>query len=244
MKYPFQIFGSQSSMDYDVLVFVDKLGSIQENHETITAIELELAEILTDKPINANLGVVEDGMLIRVFKGYPFEVNNSCYNTYDNHHQYYPNHITKTYELTEDIKHFKLKRCLRFILSFYSRVPEWRADIKAALRGNFQLRLDQCKKIDLTLHTDFPKKNETKVDIYKVLAFQLAQTIHLWRGIEIYSKEEAIKHYPHLTPFLLRQEITSEDLKRLNFWLLVLLDISEHELPKMKSLDEEILNPN
>jgi hypothetical protein len=34
-KLKFQIFGSSSSIDYDILIFVDKLGTIQENHDLV-----------------------------------------------------------------------------------------------------------------------------------------------------------------------------------------------------------------
>lgn len=37
----FQIFGSKSSQDYDVLVFVDKLGTISENHELIKKLKIK-----------------------------------------------------------------------------------------------------------------------------------------------------------------------------------------------------------
>ena len=32
----FQIFGSKNSIDYDIMVFVDYIGSIQDSHNRIT----------------------------------------------------------------------------------------------------------------------------------------------------------------------------------------------------------------
>ena len=237
LKY--QIFGSKSSQDYDILVFVDKLGTIQENHEAITILDIELSKILTDKKVNANLGVLRDGQVVQVFKGYPFEVNNSLYHTYGNHKQVIENQVTKPYELTDDIKHYKLKRCLRFILSFYSRIPEWRTDIKSALRGTFDKRLECVKLIDLRVHKDFPGKNEKTEDIYKTFAFQFAQTILLYRDTEIYSKEEAVQNYTELFPFLYRKPFTDDDLRVLQSMLKYLIMICETEMPKMKYLEED-----
>lgn len=239
LKY--QIFGSQSSRDYDVLVFVDRLGTIQENHELITILDRELAILLPDKPVNANIGILEDGMITKVFKGYPFEVNNSMYYTYDNHKQSIENQITRTYELTTEIKHLKLKRCLRFIISFYSRVPEWREEIKNAMRGDFAMRLECVRKIDLTKHREFPHKKDSITDIYKTFAFQLAQTIMLYYGREVYSKEESARYYTILGPFLFRREFEEEDLKNMNSLLKSLVMICDTELPKMTNLKEEIV---
>jgi hypothetical protein len=96
--------------------------------------------------MNCNLGVLKDGQIVEVFKGYPFEVNNSLYYTYNEHQQLHKNSIIKPYELTDDIIHYKVKRCFRFILSFYSRIPEWRTDIKLAIKGSIYKRLECIKK--------------------------------------------------------------------------------------------------
>lgn len=239
---PFQIFGSKSSRDYDVIVFVDDIGTIQESHELISKLDKLLAIELPDKPINCNIAVLEDGMIKRVFKGYPLEVNNSAFYTYDNHRQFYANHIKKTYELTEDIKHFKLKRCLRFILSFYSRVPEWRLEIKEAMRGDFKMRLEACRKIDFVLHKEFPKKKDPVEDIYKTFTFQIVQTLALMQGIEIYSKEDVIEYWIQLEPLINRKPIDNTDLTRLQNLFNFLLRECELAMPNMKSLTEEILN--
>ena len=48
MNNKFQIFGSASSKDYDVIVFVDSLGTIQESHDAVTVFENELIKILNE----------------------------------------------------------------------------------------------------------------------------------------------------------------------------------------------------
>jgi len=243
----FQIFGSKSSQDYDVLVFVDKLGTISENHELIKKLNIELETIFNDavmsyKKVNANIGILENGQIVKVFKGYPFEVNNAMLFTYENHKQLCDQYITKAYPLTKDIAHLKLKRCLRFILSFYSRIPEWRPDIKAAMRGDFKKRLDMASKINFTKYTDFPGKDELIEDIFKVIAFQLAQTTLLLKGIQIYSKEEVLDYFPEFESFIKRQNIFDSDLEYLDGFWTELLDIANDEIKIMKSLDEEIHN--
>lgn len=243
LKY--QIYGSASSKDYDVLVYVDKLGSIQENHELIDVVNEEL-EILfkslnkPSKKINANLGVLYNGQVVDVFKGYTFEVNNSCYYTYSNHQQEHGNFVATPYEWTIEMAHYKIKRCFRFILSFYSRIPELRKDIKAALRGDLIKRIEVLQKIDFTYHTEFPGKNELREDIYKTFAFQFAQTHALCNGIQIYSKEDAIKMYFGLENCILRNEITVKDLDYLNSFKSSLIDIAKREIHNMSHFDEKL----
>ena len=82
-----QIFGSKSSTDYDIMFFVDTLGTIQESHEIISEIDKEYSEIYSDKPVNSNICIVENGVVVDVFKGTADEVNNAMLLTYDYHEQ-------------------------------------------------------------------------------------------------------------------------------------------------------------
>lgn len=153
------------------LVCVKGNFCITENHELIKKLNIELEIIFNEalmpnKKVNTNIGILENGQIVKVFKGYPFEVNNAMLFTYENHKQLCDQYITKAYPLTKDIAHLKLKRCFRFILSFYSRIPEWRPGIKSAMRGGFDKRLEQCQLIDFTRHTEFPGKAELREDIY------------------------------------------------------------------------------
>jgi hypothetical protein len=243
----YQIFGSKSSKDYDVLLAVDELKSIDENHKLIK----EWNELLTkrfvdmglpEKKVNCNLGVLHQGQLIKVFKGTYDEVNNSLYYTYGRHTQNYHNMIRVPYDRinSDFFKHLKLKRCYRFLLSFYSRVPELREDIKLALRGDFIKRLEVLTQIDFTKHTAFPKKKDKVEDIYKVIAFQLAQTLLLFNGVEIFSKEGTLSFYPKLENAILRKPLTEYDLVELNILLYQLLVVGSQEVTKMENLNEEI----
>ena len=249
MEQVFYIFGSKSSVDYDVLLIVDELKTIDENHKLIKEwnekLEKQFVEAgLEHKKVNCNLGVYGMGRIIAVFKGTYDEVNNSVYRTYSLHKQFWALNIKAPYDRTGNdyFKHMKLKRCYRFLLSFYSRVPELREEIKEALRGNFVKRQDVLSEINFHRHKQFPKKKDKIEDIYKVIAFQLAQTIGLFKGNEIYSKEEAIEHFPNLKRFILRQPFSDLDLTFLNIHLTLLLVIGDEERSKMKDLNEEIFN--
>ena len=225
-----QIYGSKSSHDYDIIIFVDKLGTIQESHELIEKYDELLSKVYTDKMVNCNLGVLENGQIIETFKGYPFEVNNSLYYTFKNHDKNVINHTDKPYEITEYVKHLKINRCFRFILSFYSRIPEWRTEIKQAMKGDILQRIECIKKINFIEHTNFPNKKDSKLDIFKTFGFQLTQTLSLFNNIEIYSKEDVIKHYPKLKNVIDRIPIKVDDLLYLQELLNDIIKITENEL--------------
>jgi len=197
------------------------------------------------KKINVNLGFVIDNSIGHVHKGTFDEVHNSVMCTYKNHKQFHPLTLQHYYIRgggENQYTHLKIKRCLRFILSFFSRVPELRPFVKPALKGNINMRLDALCKIDLTKHINFEGKKEKVEDIYKVLAFQLAQTHLLIQRTEIFSKEEAINHCPEFTHALKREPLTFYDLEALQESLTMLIVNTKNLIPKMESLDEPIFN--
>lgn len=251
VKLPkFYIFGSKSSQDYDVICFPDALLSIAYNAQLCKKYEYVLEdlfekELMPKKKVNVNLGFINDGSIIHVHKGTFDEVNNSVMATYHNHRQFHP--LNVKYEYTRggadnQYTHLKVKRCLRFILSFFSRVPELRPFVKPALKGNVNVRLDALLKIDLTKHKNFEGKKEKVEDIYKVLAFQLAQTHLLIQGKEIFSKEEAFEQCPEFYHALKRQPLTEQDLEHLQDSLIMLIANTKNIIPFMESLDEPIFN--
>lgn len=229
----FQLFGSKTSIDTDIMVFVNELKSIDENHQYIKKLNNYFSKLY--KYPNINLGILYNGRIIETFKGTYDECNNSLYYTYENFNQIHGNFISSLYDRTEDeFKHIKLKRCLRFLISFHSRDNNLRLLIKSALKGLVNERLEVLKMIDYNIHT-FPKKKENIVDIYKTISFQLAQTLALFEGIEIYSKENAIQYYPELSKFIMR-EIGDKNV--LNHYLNELIILTEKEIPKMLTLYE------
>lgn len=251
MEEVFYIFGSKSSVDYDVLLIVDELKTIDENHKLIKEWNEKLEKKFVDagmvrKKVNCNLAVIENHLIVAVFKGTYDEVNNSVLYTYPLHKQFFALNIRASYDRIKSdfFKHLKLKRCYRFLLSFYSRVPELREDIKLALKGDFLKRHEVLSKISFEKYTEFPKKKEKIEDIYKVIAFQLAQTIILFHGIEIFSKEGVICFFAPLENAILRKPLTKDDLSKLDILLGHLLKIGTNEIPRMKDLHEEIFNNN
>lgn len=225
----FYIFGSEDSQDYDVLVEVDNVPkdiSIASN--MCKEFNLKISKVLTDKPINSNIGVIRNGMIVDLFKGTLDELNNVLYYTYKNHDQFFPNPISS---LVVRDTNLKILRVTRFILSFYSRT-DMRADIKKALRGSLKDRLSILKKIDFVKMVDFPGKNELYEDIYKVIGFQFGQVFSLVDGYESesYTKSGICKNYPNLSNIINRGRLTKIDLLELNNCLKRLIEIIESEI--------------
>jgi F0F1-type ATP synthase delta subunit len=234
---PFYIFGSEDSQDYDVLVSVDHIPqNIDEAHNICKYYNDKLSStLLPDKELNCNLGVFEDGRLVKVFKGTVDELNNVIYYTYDNHKQFYPNPITEP--INRDVDE-KILRVARFIITFYSRT-ELRSQIKAALRGDLKLKLQVLKQINFVDMVDFPGKKEKFEDIYKVLAFQFGQVFSLVDGFESdsYTKNGILKNYPDLKNFLKRNPLNTSDLETLNKYLSRFIDLIESKIDTIKLVE-------
>lgn len=239
----FNIFGSQSSKDWDIMVYVGQIGSIKECHQLVEKNNLELASLFVKlgypiKKVNSNLGVLNEiGTIERVFKGTPDECNNSVYRTYHLHNQIYPLQLSGEWNRLESasgLQHLKLKRALRAILTFWSRCQP-RIQIKNALRNNFKVQLQVAKLLDIRQVPVL--KKDSSIDIYKTVAFQLGQTTALFNGLEIYTKEDCYLAYPELEPFLLRQESNLEPLY--NFYQ-NFLQLCDKELIIMKNLEESV----
>jgi hypothetical protein len=233
----FQIFGSENSLDYDVMVFVDEIPEIiDQSHTLCKMYDAELSKILTDKPLNCNLAIVEDGFIVKVFKGTPDEVNNALFYTYDFHTQYHPLVVKEPIVREYDMK---ILRVYRNILSFFSR-SHLRAVIKPALRGDLRDKIPVMKMIDFELMKDFPGKKESIKDIFKIVSFQFGQLFSLVDGFEkdSYTKNGLIQNYPDLTPMLRREELSEKDYKTLNTYLDRLIKLSELRVDKMSRLVE------
>lgn len=233
----FQVFGSEDSLDYDVMVFVDEIPEIIDHSHTLCKMyNAELSKVLTDKPLNCNLAIVEDGFIVKVFKGTPDEVNNALFYTYDFHTQYHPLVVKAPIVREYDMK---ILRAYRNILSFFSR-SELRTIIKPALRGDLRAKIPVMKMIDFETMKEFPGKKESIKDIYKVMAFQFGQLFSLVDGFEkdSYTKSGIIQNYPDLAPMLLRQELSERDYKTLNTYLDRLIKLSEERIDKMLRLVE------
>lgn len=206
----FQIIGSKSSQDYDVMVFVDKIPSIEDAKLLCEKFNKSLYMKFVDagmeiKKLNCNLAVLKDGVITMVHKGTLDEVNNSLYLTYDFHNQFYPNQITKLVERDVDIK---IMRSARFMLMYLSR-SEHRFEVKRALKSNFVKKIKTLEQIDLSNITELGEKSVDWLDYLKSMSFQIGQSLALLNGKELYSKEDIASYFPNLEDMLYRK---GEDL--------------------------------
>lgn len=228
MKY--YVFGSKSSQDLDLLVLVDQLGTIADNKEKVVQLQKDLAH-LSSKPVNVNLGVLENGTLTKVFKGTLDEVNNSVMDTYCLHEQYFPLEINvrQKRDITE-----KVLRSVRICLSNLSRT-QYRQEVKQGLKGDALERVKVLQNINLetvSSHDKYPVK-----DIYKTLTFQMGQALGLIQGKELYTKEAISENYKLLEPYLMRKPTSLKNLE--DFKNMFCQEILEYA-PKLTSLTEKV----
>lgn len=233
----FQIFGSKSSQDYDVMIFVDKIPQIEEAKQLCEKWNKILYFTFLDngmpiKTLNCNLAVLKDGIVVQVHKGTSDEVNNSLLLTYDFHKQFHKQQVERMVERDVDIK---IIRSARFMLMNLSHTQH-RFEIKKALRGNFVEKIKILDTIDLTKIDDLGEKSGLQwKDYLKSMSFQLGQSIALLDGVEIYTKEEIAERYPNLSPMLYR---TGQDLTTLEEYKNVFVRKSKVKMRDMKTFDE------
>lgn len=196
--------GSENSLDEDIFVIVYKQYTNQDAKE--------LCESFLPK--NANLIMIKNGIVSWCYKGTVDECNNAILATFNLHKQYLSECPIK-YRVIRN-KQEKILRTIRGILSYCSRT-QYRIIVKQALKSNdIKLKIDTLKQIDLYSIHDF-KKN-TKIEVYKFLAFQLGQTLALVeKDLELYTKNNVIQLYPNLKPYLMR--VDTNNITILNEYL-------------------------
>lgn len=208
MKPTYQIFGSKSSEDLDVCFFVDSLNGIRGNHDVVK-MYIEQTVFNTEKPVNGNLAIVKNGVVIENFKGSADELNNALFTTYHLHDQEFKNHIQR---LVPRNVASRIVRCARTIVGNFTRT-DLRVTAKMALREGLNSQIDLLDTIKLKNHTNFGKHGSV-IEIHKTIAFQLGMTIALLNNKEIYTKEEIIKTFPELENYLLRKKQDPEALQK------------------------------
>jgi hypothetical protein len=222
----FNVFGSKSSRDRDVLVYIESLPSLEECKSLSKRMDSEISGLYPDgKEVNTNLAVVTDGAISEVFKGTVDEVNNSVFVTYCDHEQKFPLLIS-----------LKTLRAARISLSLYSRT-DYRPQVKSALKGNLVDKLDVLKLVDFSCRTEFGKKG-SDADVYKNVAFQLGQVLGLKQGIELYSKEAISSLFADLTSALNRTQLQPADFASLGRRKAEFIGYAEDLLPTMTKLVE------
>ncbi|MCU0329311.1 MAG: hypothetical protein MUE53_09995 [Chitinophagales bacterium] len=224
----FQIFGSENSTDIDVLFFVEEIPSqISKCADLCKEFNNMYATFYKEKrTINSNLAVLNNGILVDVFKGTTDELNNALFCTYLLHNQEFGNSILRLLDRDVNLKYL---RCARMILSFLSRTT-YRNSVKLALKGSIETKLDVLKSINLNSLVDFGK-NMKDLEIKKSIAFQLGQTLLLSNGIEVYTKNDISRHINQLEPYLKRREPT--DFLVLQTYLTAFSNSLEARIPNM-----------
>lgn len=155
-----------------------------------------------DRSENRNVITIKDGVVDYCYKGSPDEVNNALMVTYGLHVQGYPLLITRLVERNKPLKYI---RAVRGILSHLSRT-QYRPVIKAAMTGpSWTERLNALDTVSLH-EADFSKMKGHLVlgDVWKIVAFQIGQSLGLLEGVELYTKSDIAERYPELKPFLYR----------------------------------------
>lgn len=204
-KIVWNLFGSETSIDADIMVVVDKPLSKDDSHKMCNILKTNSQiKDISKKNLNINIAVVKDSTITWVFKGTPDETNNSIFNTYKLHEQKHKCIVGKL--VPRDIN-TKIVRSIRVILTTLTRT-ELRKECKTALRTNtIDARLKVLELVDFTKLTIDDSSNT-----YKTIAFQIGQTIALINGSEIYTKTDVGKLFPKLIVFLERNKPTNGDM--------------------------------
>lgn len=185
-------YGSQDSLDQD-LMYV--LSDSEFEELTSKGISTQMMKALEREYQVSNICHIADGMIDYTYKSVVDEINNSVIDTFHLHD--YNNDLTNpvTKRMERDVG-IKVIRCIRGILSYASRT-KYRTEVKAALRSNdLYLKLELIEKI----YSDIESVNTilhdvtkgTPLDINKFIAFQIAQTVALILGKEVYTKYDAV----------------------------------------------------
>lgn len=209
---PFIIHGSADSVDRYVIYFLkDELPSYAD------------CVALTSKCIeNRNVCVVDPvlGVVRKTYKGLPDELNNSllaCAPLHKQQHELPIKHSVRRLVM------LKVIRAVRSLLTRFSKSGK-RSVIKAGLNHIcFEEYIYALKQFDFTSE-DF--KAHLDVECCKSVAFQLAQTIALCKGKELFSKSDISNEYPDLKCFMQRNwEVGQFCYAVLNKYLHELLEI-------------------
>lgn len=185
------IHGSQDSTDLDVIYVFEEMPSPQECQQFAAS----------RKDENVNIITLRDGIVSTCQKGHTDEVNNALYHTYAFHSQDYP--LMIRHPVPRDV-FLKDITVTRKILSVMTRSP-LRPQIKAALRGDWQTRLQVLRSLNFTCTDDIPVRGRELQDVVKSMAFSMGQAMGLHDGVELYTKAEIAEYLPALEPYLYRK---------------------------------------
>ena len=230
--YIYNIFGSRTSIDRDVMVIIKSPLATQDAHNLVHELDRVLISEFpkSSKRLNTNICTVSEGNLLWTFKGVPDECQNSILATYAMHEQHHPCIVERT--VPRNIP-MKITRSLRSILSTMTRTEGNRETVKKALKNDtIRARLDCLNSIDLSTLVYMKSCKENPIEIYKQIAFQMGQTRALLRedSLELFDKILVGYEYPTLYSSLMRKEPTPESLIDLNAFKVLFIKSIENVL--------------
>ncbi|MDB5012483.1 MAG: hypothetical protein JWQ25_685 [Daejeonella sp.] len=208
--FEYYFFGSEDSIDIDVLVV----------HKKATGTETDKALIKDIKSLNPkasdwniNIIDIENGYITKSIpsKGSVDSVNNSLFRTYNLHNQKYSFPIKAAMA-----RNFALAavKCIRAILTSFKKTSYdsfYKEQIRNTLKfGDFNEWIHILKQIDFNM--PFYDVHIKNLNSYKSLAFRIGQTISLSKGIEIYTKKELKASHPTLIPIINRETVVVGDI--------------------------------
>jgi hypothetical protein len=220
---PFQwiLYGSVDGVDHDVVVRVTRPVSTKEAQVSTPLVDDLLRNetpeqySLRDKPLNTNFCVANDGIVTWCYKGTPDELNNSILAMYEEHktRQKHPNFVTKNVPRDTTLK---ILRAFRVLICSFSR-SNVRHIVEPVLKNvAYTGRLNALQKIDFHSLEITLRSRDTLENIWKLVAFQMGQTLALVEGVEVFSKRVCADRYPALEPFLYRHAVSQSSLETLN----------------------------
>lgn len=227
--YPYYLYGSDDSLDTDVIISIPKemMPEYQEERKKL----VKALELKYQFSWNATLAVFENEKLVDTIypKAWIDSLQNALLSTYHLHPQNFPLPIKK---LTSRNILLSIYKCVRTVLTMLTRT-HYRSMIRPYMKGihDFQYKLNGLSKIDFHTIDSFYQKNCTDVDTWKIIAFYLGQNLSLLQdGIEIYTKKDFIIHHPLLSPFVYRKKLTKNDIEVLNEFLqLYLCEVKKYD---------------
>lgn len=206
-NYKYITYGSKDSTDIDICVFIDQLpNTIEERKILSKKIQNDLGS-----DFNIILAKEENGIIVDCTypKASPDSLNNAVYNTYDLHNQLFNCPINKSVNRNIILAIYKTVR----LLGTYLTRTEYRTLIRPTMHYSFgiTIKLNNLLNVDFSKLTTFNQPNVSDVDVWKTWCFYVVQNVALLKGIEIYTKYDAVKIEPNAYPFIYRKTITDWD---------------------------------
>lgn len=244
----FNVFGSDDSIDKDIMVAVNnKISGLQpkELSRIRDLYVIKISELLgiSANLIDINLVEVKYNVIVWQDHGTQWETNNALFFTYSLHEQIHPCFISSYLVPTNSDINKKLHRAVRIILSMYSRSVQYKNVVKHGLQAQITLRdrMNIIFSIDNTKNTwaEIYNNEMKKATSIKRACYQTLQALCCLNGLGLYTKSELAKIKPEIRCFLYRETPTPIDNINLNILFSQFVSAIEHRAKdKLINLDE------